>query len=170
MKIWSKAPDGCFIPRQTGRLIVGRNMTLTLRREYRIGGISIVRRATTQRLTKAKHTGRLRVCFICCEKTVCMFFIVTISICTGAKCVIVSSNMDKPTYEFTIWIPKFWHPSPRKETFLEKPTDAHWLTKQPTSLRISKVHYHVCCFQGSCRCPATTPSPHLKSNPLSAVS
>jgi hypothetical protein len=30
MKIWSKAPDGCFIPRQTGRLIVGRNMTLTL--------------------------------------------------------------------------------------------------------------------------------------------
>jgi hypothetical protein len=30
MKIWSKAPDGCFIPRQIGRLIVGRNMTLTL--------------------------------------------------------------------------------------------------------------------------------------------
>jgi hypothetical protein len=30
MKIWSKVPDGCFIPRQTGRLIVGRNMTLTL--------------------------------------------------------------------------------------------------------------------------------------------
>jgi hypothetical protein len=23
IKIWSKAPDGCFIPRQTGRLIVG---------------------------------------------------------------------------------------------------------------------------------------------------
>jgi hypothetical protein len=30
MKIWSKAPEGCFIPRQSGRLIVGRNMTLTL--------------------------------------------------------------------------------------------------------------------------------------------
>jgi hypothetical protein len=30
IKIWSKAPDGCFIPRQTGRLIVGRNMILTL--------------------------------------------------------------------------------------------------------------------------------------------
>jgi hypothetical protein len=29
MKMWSKAPDGCFIPRQTGQLIVGRNMTLT---------------------------------------------------------------------------------------------------------------------------------------------
>jgi hypothetical protein len=28
IKIWSKALDGCFIPRQTGRLIVGRNMTL----------------------------------------------------------------------------------------------------------------------------------------------
>jgi hypothetical protein len=30
IKIWSKAPDGCFIPRQTGRLTVGRNITLTL--------------------------------------------------------------------------------------------------------------------------------------------
>jgi hypothetical protein len=25
IKIWSYAPDGCFIPRQTGRLTVGRN-------------------------------------------------------------------------------------------------------------------------------------------------
>jgi hypothetical protein len=24
IKIWSQAPDGCFIPRQTGRLTVGR--------------------------------------------------------------------------------------------------------------------------------------------------
>jgi hypothetical protein len=30
INIWSWAPDGCFIPRQTGRLTVGRNMTLTL--------------------------------------------------------------------------------------------------------------------------------------------
>jgi hypothetical protein len=24
MKIWSKTPDGCFIPSQTGRLTIGR--------------------------------------------------------------------------------------------------------------------------------------------------
>jgi hypothetical protein len=29
-KIWSQAPDGCFIPRQTGRLTVGRNIRLRL--------------------------------------------------------------------------------------------------------------------------------------------
>jgi hypothetical protein len=31
IKIWSQAPDGCFIPRQTGRLTVGRNIKLRLR-------------------------------------------------------------------------------------------------------------------------------------------
>jgi hypothetical protein len=30
IKIWSWAPDGCLTPRQTGRLTVGRNITLTL--------------------------------------------------------------------------------------------------------------------------------------------
>jgi hypothetical protein len=30
IKIWSEAPDGCLTPRQTGRLTVGRNITLTL--------------------------------------------------------------------------------------------------------------------------------------------
>jgi hypothetical protein len=30
IKIWSLAPNGCFVPRQTGRLTVGRNITLTL--------------------------------------------------------------------------------------------------------------------------------------------
>jgi hypothetical protein len=30
INIWSYAPDGCFMPRQTGRLTVGRNITLTL--------------------------------------------------------------------------------------------------------------------------------------------
>jgi hypothetical protein len=30
IKISSEAPDGCFTPRQTGRLTVGRNITLTL--------------------------------------------------------------------------------------------------------------------------------------------
>jgi hypothetical protein len=30
IKIWSYVPHGCFIPRQTGRLTVGRNVTLTL--------------------------------------------------------------------------------------------------------------------------------------------
>jgi hypothetical protein len=47
MKIWSKAPDGCFIPRQTGRLIVGRNMTLTLTEavEKRIGTSAVQFRA-----------------------------------------------------------------------------------------------------------------------------
>jgi hypothetical protein len=31
IKIWSQAPEGCFIPRQTGRLTVGRNIRLRLR-------------------------------------------------------------------------------------------------------------------------------------------
>jgi hypothetical protein len=30
IKIWSYVPDGCFIPRQTGRLSMGHNITLTL--------------------------------------------------------------------------------------------------------------------------------------------
>jgi hypothetical protein len=38
MKIWSYAPDGCFIPRQTGRLIVGRNMTLTFELKWVVEG------------------------------------------------------------------------------------------------------------------------------------
>jgi hypothetical protein len=29
-KNWSRVPDGCLTPRQTGRLTVGRNITLTL--------------------------------------------------------------------------------------------------------------------------------------------
>jgi hypothetical protein len=33
-KIWSQAPDGCFIPRQTGLLTVGRNIRLRLRRLF----------------------------------------------------------------------------------------------------------------------------------------
>jgi hypothetical protein len=28
-KNWSRLPDGCLIPRRTGRLTVGRNITLT---------------------------------------------------------------------------------------------------------------------------------------------
>jgi hypothetical protein len=31
INIWSWAPDGCFIPRQTGRLTAGRNIRLRLR-------------------------------------------------------------------------------------------------------------------------------------------
>jgi hypothetical protein len=31
IKIWLWAPDGCFIPRETGRLTVGRNIRLRLR-------------------------------------------------------------------------------------------------------------------------------------------
>jgi hypothetical protein len=31
---WSQAPDECFIPRQTGRLTVGRNMRIRLRLQY----------------------------------------------------------------------------------------------------------------------------------------
>jgi hypothetical protein len=30
INIWSQAPDGCFIPRHTGRLTVGRNIRLRL--------------------------------------------------------------------------------------------------------------------------------------------
>jgi hypothetical protein len=30
IKIWPWAPDGCLKPRQTGRLTVGRNITLTM--------------------------------------------------------------------------------------------------------------------------------------------
>jgi hypothetical protein len=35
INIWSKAADGCFIPRQTGRLAVGRNIRLRLRYSVR---------------------------------------------------------------------------------------------------------------------------------------
>jgi hypothetical protein len=31
IKIWSQAPNGCFIPRQTGQLTVDRNIRLRLR-------------------------------------------------------------------------------------------------------------------------------------------
>jgi hypothetical protein len=34
IKIWSSASDGCFNPMQTGRLAVGRNITLTLERDF----------------------------------------------------------------------------------------------------------------------------------------
>jgi hypothetical protein len=37
IKIWSQAPDGCFIPRQTGRLTVGRNIRLRLNRQLSAG-------------------------------------------------------------------------------------------------------------------------------------
>jgi hypothetical protein len=33
IKIWSQTPDGLFIPRQTGRLTVGRNIRLGLRQK-----------------------------------------------------------------------------------------------------------------------------------------
>jgi hypothetical protein len=36
IKIWSQAPNGCFIPRETGQLTVGRNMRLRLRLETEI--------------------------------------------------------------------------------------------------------------------------------------
>jgi hypothetical protein len=35
-KNWSRVPDGCLTPRRTGRLTVGRNVTLTLTK--RCGG------------------------------------------------------------------------------------------------------------------------------------
>jgi hypothetical protein len=28
VKVWSRAPDGCFVPGRTGRLTVGRNMRI----------------------------------------------------------------------------------------------------------------------------------------------
>jgi hypothetical protein len=33
-KIWSRVPDECLTPRRTGRLTVGRNVTLTLTLTY----------------------------------------------------------------------------------------------------------------------------------------
>jgi hypothetical protein len=36
MKIWSWDPDGCIIPRQTGRLTVGRNIRLRLTLKYQV--------------------------------------------------------------------------------------------------------------------------------------
>jgi hypothetical protein len=45
IKIWSKAPDGCFIPRYAGRLTVGRNIRLDSTRlewvRYEIGTYGI---------------------------------------------------------------------------------------------------------------------------------
>jgi hypothetical protein len=37
IKIWSYAPEGCFIPRQTGRLTVGPNITLTFQTHVEAG-------------------------------------------------------------------------------------------------------------------------------------
>jgi hypothetical protein len=35
IKVWSQTPEGCFIARQTGRLTVGRNITLTSTAAFR---------------------------------------------------------------------------------------------------------------------------------------
>jgi hypothetical protein len=39
IKIWTRAPDGYFIPRKIGRLTVGRNITLTLESEKQEAGV-----------------------------------------------------------------------------------------------------------------------------------
>jgi hypothetical protein len=54
LKIFSQAPDGCFIPRQTGRLTVGTNISLRLRRE------SYVRDNQPQLRSRDKWTQILR--------------------------------------------------------------------------------------------------------------
>jgi hypothetical protein len=46
IKIWSWAPDGCFIPRQTGRLTVGRNRRLRLKCNF-ISPVSLCFRANS---------------------------------------------------------------------------------------------------------------------------
>jgi hypothetical protein len=40
IKVWSWAPDGCFIPRQTGRLTVGRNIRFRLRKKKDQNGVT----------------------------------------------------------------------------------------------------------------------------------
>jgi hypothetical protein len=47
------------------------------RLQCRSGGISVVRSATKQRLTKAKQTGNLGVCFSRCKKLVRIFILAT---------------------------------------------------------------------------------------------
>jgi hypothetical protein len=43
IKIWSQAPDGCFIPRQTGQLTVGRNIRPRLKNRSSWKGATIQR-------------------------------------------------------------------------------------------------------------------------------
>jgi hypothetical protein len=58
IKIWSKAPDGCFIPRQTGRLTVGRNIRLRLRHPCE-GGVEYLHRDTASRRRRRKGKSRV---------------------------------------------------------------------------------------------------------------
>jgi hypothetical protein len=40
-KNWSRAPDGCLTPGRTGRLSVGRNITLTLTSQMRLWTLQV---------------------------------------------------------------------------------------------------------------------------------
>jgi hypothetical protein len=55
INIWSWAPDGCFIPRQTGRLTVGRNVRLRLSNVYNtVSFYSFIRPITMASQSKAR--------------------------------------------------------------------------------------------------------------------
>jgi hypothetical protein len=63
IKIWSSAPDGCFIPRQTGRLTVGRNIRLRLRLRLSPcgGGVEYIHRNPASRRRRWKGKSRIWV-------------------------------------------------------------------------------------------------------------
>jgi hypothetical protein len=53
IKIWLQAPDGCFIPRQTGRLTIGRNIKTQVQTQSELVG---------QKASRSKnHFGSLTV-------------------------------------------------------------------------------------------------------------
>jgi hypothetical protein len=58
IKIWSWAPDGCLTPRQTGRLIVGRNITLTQLSQLRVITVVRIEKLIAEIGTFQKSRGR----------------------------------------------------------------------------------------------------------------
>jgi hypothetical protein len=61
-KIWSWAPDGCFIPRHTGWLTVGRNITLTLtwlERHPCEGGVEYLHQDPASRRRRRKEKSHI---------------------------------------------------------------------------------------------------------------
>jgi hypothetical protein len=67
IKIWSLAPNGCFIPRQNGRLTVGRNIKLnsTQLNSTQLRGIVIVRSRYQE--TSSEDTADWKRLSVCCS-------------------------------------------------------------------------------------------------------
>jgi hypothetical protein len=62
IKIWSQAPDGCFIPRQTGRLTVVRNIRLRTKsfvnQKWVSGRWEVSRKGTLNQVSRSRRQAR----------------------------------------------------------------------------------------------------------------